>query len=192
MDESKVYTTMNDYKFCFAGDMNVGKTCIVYDGAFPDEGFSETNVGTAGMALFRKKIGTGTLLLFDTSGEDENWYYHCENRTEEEKIDKMKFYYNRACFACIVYDITNRESFVNAENFWLKQVKTFCPLDVEIYLFGNKVDLEDKRTVSTEEGKALADKYGLIFFEGSAKSQTNTRELYKDANQRMIDYLGEQ
>lgn len=37
-------------------------------------------------------------------------------------------------------------------------------------LVGNKIDLEPYREVSTSDGKALADKYKLPFYELSLKS----------------------
>ena len=36
-------------------------------------------------------------------------------------------------------------------------------------LVGNKVDCEEERVVTREKGQALADEYGLYFFEVSAK-----------------------
>ena len=38
---------------------------------------------------------------------------------------------------------------------------------------GNKTDLESERKVSYEDGKKLADNFGINFFEGSAKSGEN-------------------
>ena len=40
-------------------------------------------------------------------------------------------------------------------------------------LVGNKSDLEDRLVISTQEGKALAEKFQIDFFETSAKSETS-------------------
>ena len=48
-------------------------------------------------------------------------------------------------------------------------------------LVGNKSDLEDKRQVSTEEGQELADKYGMLFFETSAKNGQNVEEIFQNS-----------
>ena len=45
-----------------------------------------------------------------------------------------------------------------------------------ICLVGNKLDLEDKRQVSYEEGKNFADENDLLFFETSARDGNNIKE----------------
>lgn len=45
-------------------------------------------------------------------------------------------------------------------------------------MVGNKIDLEDERAVTTEEGKELAQKWGCVFTEASAKSNTNVSEIF--------------
>ena len=47
-----------------------------------------------------------------------------------------------------------------------------------IMLIGNKNDLEHRRAVSTEEGKAFAEKHGLIFMETSAKTAYNVEQSF--------------
>ena len=47
-----------------------------------------------------------------------------------------------------------------------------------IMLIGNKNDLEHRRAVSTEEGKAFADANGLIFLETSAKTAYNVESAF--------------
>ncbi len=43
---------------------------------------------------------------------------------------------------------------------------------------GNKSDLEDERDVPQEEGKQLADSFGILFIEASAKTSYNVNELF--------------
>ena len=45
-------------------------------------------------------------------------------------------------------------------------------------LIGNKSDMDD-RQVTYEEGKSLADSYGIQFFETSAKIGTNVTEAFQ-------------
>jgi GTPase SAR1 family protein len=45
-------------------------------------------------------------------------------------------------------------------------------------LVGNKIDLEDERTVNTDDGKKLAEKFACSFVEASAKMNTNVGQVF--------------
>jgi GTPase SAR1 family protein len=45
-------------------------------------------------------------------------------------------------------------------------------------LVGNKIDLEDERAVTTEEGKELAQTFNCAFIEASAKTNTNVSDIF--------------
>lgn len=45
-------------------------------------------------------------------------------------------------------------------------------------LVGNKCDMEDKRQVTYEQGKSLADQWGVPFMETSAKAKINNEECF--------------
>ena len=63
--------------------------------------------------------------------------------------------YRGAVGALIVYDITKRETFVNAQE-WLKKAQDFGESQIVISLVGNKCDLKHVRAVTTEEAKEFA------------------------------------
>lgn len=50
--------------------------------------------------------------------------------------------------------------------------------NIVIVLVGNKVDLADKREVSSEEGEEYATSNGLLFSETSAKTGENVNEMF--------------
>ncbi|XP_052792344.1 GTP-binding protein Rit2-like [Mya arenaria] len=66
------------------------------------------------------------------------------------------------------YSITDRRSFeeVLAHKTLIDRVR--CNENIPIIITGNKCDLEQKRKVSTEEGRRLAHQLGAPFFETSA------------------------
>ena len=63
--------------------------------------------------------------------------------------------------------------------------------DIKVFLIGNKIDLEDQRVVSTEQGKMLQNDYNLdLFLETSAKSGFNTELLFVKAAKLLYnDYV---
>ena len=58
---------------------------------------------------------------------------------------------------------------------WIEFIKGIETENVLLVLCGNKIDLQ--REVSTEEGKNLAEKEKMLFFEVSAKSGTNVNRM---------------
>lgn len=80
--------------------------------------------------------------------------------------------------AIVVYDITNRQSFMDAGK-WIDDVKAERGSQVIIVLVGNKTDLGDKREVTEEEGETKAKQMGAIFIETSAKAGYNVKNLFK-------------
>ncbi|KAJ3441140.1 ras and ef-hand domain-containing protein [Anaeramoeba flamelloides] len=78
----------------------------------------------------------------------------------------------------IVYDVTSRKSFENVE-YWIQNLKENTTVsDLSILLMGNKIDLEEERVVSTEEGENLAAQHNVPFFETSAKTGENVEKCF--------------
>jgi len=57
--------------------------------------------------------------------------------------------------ALLVYDISNRATYVNVTG-WLEEIRAHADPNIIIILVGNKTDLNFMRTVSTEEAKAFS------------------------------------
>lgn len=85
-------------------------------------------------------------------------------------------YYKGAMGIILTYSIAEPETFRNIEN-WMKQIQQQASENVCKILVGNKCDIPD-RAVSYEEGKSLADKYDIPFYETSAKSGININETF--------------
>lgn len=65
---------------------------------------------------------------------------------------------------------------------WVKELQRQANENIIIALAGNKLDLvteqPDKRAIQTAEAEAYAKEAGLLFFETSAKTAENVRELF--------------
>ena len=78
----------------------------------------------------------------------------------------------------ITYDVTNRQSYINT-NKWIEDVRAERGTDVIIIIVGNKIDLAEKRTVSTEEAESHAKELGILCVETSAKAGMNIKNLFR-------------
>jgi len=58
-------------------------------------------------------------------------------------------------------------------------------------LIGNKVDLSESRVVSSSEGRALALKYGINFYETSAKNNINVVDAFLDIATQVVNNFEE-
>jgi len=109
---------------------------------------------------------TVRLQLWDTAGQ-------------ERFRSLIPSYIRDSSVAVVVYDVTNRASFMNTTK-WVEDVRAERGNDVVICLVGNKTDLgNDKRQISTEEGEEKAKKDGLLFMECSAKAGYNVKSLFR-------------
>ena len=72
-----------------------------------------------------------------------------------------KIFYRGAHCVFMVYDLTNRDSFVNIEE-WQKEVKQNTN-DCMMYLLGNQVDNEFQREVSEDDAKEYKKEHNLDY-----------------------------
>lgn len=155
------------YKLVFLGDQSVGKTSIIT--RFMYDKFDSVYQATIGIDFLSKTMyledRTVRLQLWDTAGQ-------------ERFRSLIPSYIRDSSVAVIVYDVTNRQSFMNTAR-WISEVRTERGSDVIIFLVGNKTDLVDKRQVSIEEGDSKAREFNVSFIETSAKAGLNIKALFR-------------
>ena len=61
---------------------------------------------------------------------------------------------------------------------WIADVRTERGSDVIMLLVGNKMDLANKRQMTTEEGKQHAEELSTMFIETSAKTGYSVKQLF--------------
>ncbi len=155
------------FKVLLLGDSTVGKTCLLLK--YTDKIFKEEHMMTIGLdyRLKRMKLKNGKevkLQIWDTAGQDRF-----------RSITKN--FYKGTHGIILIYDVTNEKTFENAKS-WVEQIHEEISDKVVIYLVGNKIDMEEERKVSTEEGKKLAEELGIPFFETSAKTGENIDNIF--------------
>ena len=67
----------------------------------------------------------------------------------------------------------------------MTQIDTHATKGVSKMLIANKCDM-DTRVVTEEQGKELAAKYSVPFFETSAKSGFNIKEVFEEMAREII------
>ena len=154
------------YKYIIIGDASVGKSNILL--RFCNNKFTDDYQATRGVEFGARNIefdnNISRIQIWDTAGQE---CFHSITRA----------YYKNSVCAIIVYDITNQESFNHVKD-WVEDVQNSSPKTVLIVLIGNKIDLEDLRVISTEQGQDYADKNGFIFMETSAKTGQGVDEIF--------------
>lgn len=91
----------------------------------------------------------------------------------------MTNYYREANGCLLVYDITNKTSFAECEEYYFPMIEEKCKTNVSVILVGNKTDLEKERTVTVEEGIVLAEKRKCYFMESSCKINHNVANCFE-------------
>ena len=163
-------------KILTLGSTTVGKSSMVL--RFSEDKFDDNQFATIGIDFKTKyiKIGDASVKVFfwDTAGQ--------------EKFQNIaKQYYKGANGVLLIYDITSRKSFERLD-FWLKELKDNNRIEeLFLCLIGNKIDMEEKREVTTEEGEKYAKDNNLNFFEVSAKTGKGINKLFSTVVKGAMD-----
>ncbi|XP_030524126.2 ras-related protein RABE1c isoform X1 [Rhodamnia argentea] len=167
-------------KLLLIGDSGVGKSCLLL--RFSDGSFTTSFITTIGIDFKIRTIELDgkriKLQIWDTAGQ-------------ERFRTITTAYYRGAMGILLVYDVTDESSFNNIRN-WIRNIEQHASDNVNKILVGNKADMdESKRAVPTAKGQALADEYGIKFFETSAKTNLNVEQVFfsiaRDIKQRLSD-----
>ena len=149
-------------KIIFIGDAFTGKTSII--NRIMNNPFNEAYEVSIGIDFMSKNIrfrGQNIKIqIWDSAGQ-------------EKYKGLIPSYIRNSSIVFIVYDVSNKASFDNVQN-WLNFVKNIEK--TTMILCGNKIDLE--REVESKEGQELAEKEGIPFFECSAKTNDNIKNMF--------------
>lgn len=156
------------FKLLLIGDCGVGKSSLL--NRFADDTYSECYVSTIGVDFKVKTVHIDEkiikLQIWDTAGQ------------ERFRTIAANFY-RGAHGIIVVYDVTDKESFLHARN-WVDEIDKYTNEDsVNKLLVGNKCDLTSKKLVIYDDGKELADSLNMRFMETSAKNTHNVERAFE-------------
>jgi len=162
---------MNDYdyafKFILVGDSGVGKSTLIE--RYINKRFTKITNITIGVEFQYKIIEIDgkriRIEIWDTAGQER---FH----------SIIKGYYRNAIASLIVYDITQKSSFAHIP-YWIKILNEDTNTNhLFKVLIGNKIDKSFNRQVSLDDGKYIAKRFNLLFYETSARFDDKITDIF--------------
>ncbi|KIY52690.1 ras-domain-containing protein [Fistulina hepatica ATCC 64428] len=148
-------------KYIIIGEAGTGKSCLLHH--FIHNSFKDHSQHTIGVEFSSRTVKLGEkrikLQLWDTAGQ-------------ERFRSVTRSYYRGAAGAILVYDITNRESFINLSR-WLADARALASPNLVVVLVGNKSDREEDRQVEWIEASRWAADNNVHFLEASSLTGDN-------------------
>ncbi|KAF8922589.1 P-loop containing nucleoside triphosphate hydrolase protein [Mucidula mucida] len=148
-------------KYIIIGEAGSGKSCLLHH--FTHNSFKDHSQHTIGVEFSSRTVKLGEkrikLQLWDTAGQ-------------ERFRSVTRSYYRGAAGAILVYDITNRDSFLNLSR-WLADARALASSHLVAVLVGNKSDREEDREVEWAEASRWAAENDVHFLESSSLTGDN-------------------
>ena len=193
------------YKYIIIGDSTVGKTCLFKK--ITTGKYSNSNISTIG--IDKKTLSLEVKIVENGEEIDKNFEIQFWDTAGQERFRAItKGYYKDSQGLILMYDITNRESFDNIEN-WVLNIKDLLGEEEKekskakaenenkylIILLGNKLDLDESglRKVPTELAEKKCKELN-IFWGGELSVKDSTieelLERFKDYTKEVYNIIG--
>ena len=153
-------------KLVLLGNSGTGKTNIIK--ALIDKPFNENENSTITASYVSKDIKINKIIyhieIWDTAGQEK---FHSLN----------KIFLNGAKIVILVYDITNKNSFLELD-YWISIVEDILGDEPLLAIFGNKNDLFLNEQVEEDEARKKAEDINAYFRLTSAKCDRDKINQY--------------
>jgi transport family protein 27 len=158
-------------KCVIVGDSTVGKSALTQVFHSDNAQFPKNYTMTVGIEMCTKSV-----TIPDVHAHVELFLLDCAGK--EIFYEAAQKHWDHPSMVMVVYDVTNDTSFSSCEK-WLERVRSQKPgVPFPGVLVANKVDLEERRVVSTQAGQQFAQSKGLAYFECSAKTMQNVDQPF--------------
>lgn len=164
------------YKTVIVGSSGVGKTSLL--NRFVEDRFQSEYKPTLGVDIKRYTYEYNAHTNFSFTA----WDVSGQNSFRSLR----KVYYPNTQSFLIMYDVSDRNSFQKID-YWLDEIYQYGSKKGVFLLIGNKKDLQNERSVSLEEGQRKAEELGFEYFETSAKTGDNVKQLFYHVGKRLIE-----
>ena len=166
------------FKYIIIGDTGCGKSCILNE--FLKKHFNpihDTTIGVDfGSNIMTSKDGKRIKIqVWDTAGQ-------------ETFLSITRTYYRGSAVALIVFDVTRPDTFNNAHK-WFNEIANTSEKKIVTILVGNKCDLTNRRKVSEYDAQKLADEYGCLYIEVSAKTSYKVESIFTLAMEQVLENM---
>lgn len=155
------------FKIIIVGEAGVGKSCLLR--RYADQTFTENYINTIGVDFKVRTLEmNGRLIklnIWDSAGQ-------------ERFRTIVNTYYRGAHGICLVYDITDLDSFQKL-NEWLQDVTELAEPNAKKIIIGTKKDLEQRRQVKSEQVKSYSETIGVPYIETSSKEGHNVEGAFR-------------
>lgn len=173
-EESVEETFDYQFKIVICGDPECGKTSTVL--RFTDNVFTATYLPTLGTNISEK------VFIID----NKNISLHLWDIAGQSKFQTLRRqFYKGAEAVVLLYDSTRPKTFKNIAN-WHQDLVKSLGKQIKIILCANKIDLIDKRQVSKEDGKKLAEQLNMEYIETSALTGENIEEAFHTLTRKLV------
>lgn len=178
-------------KVLLLGDASVGKTSML--ARYVDGIFKTEYIQTVGANFLIKELNVNDIIKGNQINPKSRKYlegkglslYLWDISGQHDKLYVNTYFFEYAIGALVIFDISNRTSFMNID-YWIDNMKRLSG-DVTFIIVGNKMDKKEDRQVTAEEAQKKAKNYHVKYIETSAKTNENINKIFEVLSIQIIN-----